>query len=96
MAEVGHKVGVHLGGGGERGGGVWDDGNLRPEKVEHGPAVYYNATDSGAVWVGGEEAGGTGRDEVVVTSGYLTGGGKGGGDRGGGGLGWDIGINEVD
>ena len=49
MAEVGWEVGIHLGRGGESGGGVRADGNLYSEKVEYSHAVYCNATDSGPV-----------------------------------------------
>ena len=43
MAEVGQKVGVHLGRGGERGGGVSAYGNLHSKKAEYGHRVYCNA-----------------------------------------------------
>ena len=69
MVEVGRKLGVHLGGGGKRGGGVRAGGNLHLVKVEYGHAVYCNATNSGPVLGGGKEAGGMGRYEVVGTGG---------------------------
>ena len=67
--EVVRDMGVHIGGGRKRGGGVRADGNLHLAKEECGRAVYYNAADSGPVRGGEEEAGGTGRDTVVGTGG---------------------------
>ena len=40
-------VGVHLGGGVERGGGVLADGNLHSAKSEYGRIVYCDTNDSG-------------------------------------------------
>ena len=68
-AEVGWDMGVHLNGGGKRGGGVQSDGNLHLAKSEYGCSVYCDATDYGPVKGGGEEAGGTGRDAVAGTGG---------------------------
>ena len=65
--EVGRKLGVNLGGGRERGGGVWADGNLHSEKSEYSCAVYFDGTNYGPVQGSEEEAGGTGGDVVVVT-----------------------------
>ena len=47
MAEVRQKVGVYLGGGGERGDSVLADVNLHSAKAEYGRAVYYNAINYG-------------------------------------------------
>ena len=47
--EVGRKVGVHLGGVRERGGGVSNNVNLHSAKAEYGHVVYCNTTDSGDV-----------------------------------------------
>ena len=60
--EAGWKVGVHLDGGGERGGEVWDDGNLHFTKAEYDCTLYCNTTDYGPVRGGREEAGGMGGD----------------------------------
>ena len=49
MAEVRQYMGVHLGGGGKKGGGVRANGNLDLEKVEYYCTVYYDVTDSGPV-----------------------------------------------
>ena len=87
-AEVGREMGVHLSGGGERGGRVWADGNLHSAKAEYGRTVYSNANDYGPVQGGREEAGGTGRDAVVGTGGTLPGRDKGDGGGGGGRQGW--------
>ena len=40
MEEVGWEIGVHLGGGGERGCGFRANGNLHSAKVEYSRAVY--------------------------------------------------------
>ena len=45
-AEVRQDMGLHLGGGGDRGGGVRADGDLNSAKSEYGRAVYCNATNS--------------------------------------------------
>ena len=58
--EVGREMVVHLGRGGNRGGGVRADGYLHSAKVECGRAVYCDMTDSGPVRCGGEESGGRG------------------------------------
>ena len=96
-AEVGHNLGVHLGGGGERGGGFRTDGNLHSTNAECGHAVYCDATNSRPVRGGGEEEGGMGRDAVVGTGGNLLsrGKGEGGGGRGGGRI-WAGGLKEGD
>ena len=56
-AEDGRKVGIYLGGGGERGGEVWANGNLHLAKSEYGHTVYCDATNYGPLWGGEEEAG---------------------------------------
>ena len=83
MAEVRREVGVHLRGGGKRGGRVWDDGNLPLSNSEYGCAVYCDTTNSGHVQFGGEGVVGTGITWPVR--------GKGEGD-GGGRWGWTGGI----
>ena len=66
-AEYGCKLGVHLGGGGERGGGVLANGNLHLVKAEYGCGIYCNANNYGTMRGGGEEARGTDGDAVVGT-----------------------------
>ena len=60
--------------------------------------VYCNTTDSGPVWGGGDEAGGMGRAEVVVTGSNWPGGVKGYWSFRllGGGRGWSGGLKEGD
>ena len=69
-AEVRQDMGLHLGGGGERGGGVQANGDLHLELAEYGRAVYCDVTNSGPVQGGGEESGVTGRYVVVVKVGH--------------------------
>ena len=86
LVESQRKVGVHLGGDGNKGVRVWDNRNLHPEKAEYVQAVYCDATNYVPIRGSGEEAGGMVGDVVLVTSGNWTGRGKGddgGGDRGG-------------
>ena len=47
--EVGRKVGVHLGKGGERGGGVRSDQKLHLAMAEYSCAVYCDVTNYGPV-----------------------------------------------
>ena len=90
--EVGRNIGVHLGRGGERGGGVQDNENIHSKKLEYGRVVYCGTTNSGPVQGGREEAGVMGGYEVVGTGDTWTGGGKGDGG-GGGGQGCSGGVN---
>ena len=66
-AEVGREMGVFLGEGSERGGGVRANEDLHSAKAEYGCSLYCDATNYGHIRGGREEAGGTGRDAVVVT-----------------------------
>ena len=67
--EVVWYMGVHLSGGGVRGGGVGDNGNLHSEKLEYSCTVYCNTDDSGPGRGGREEARGGVRGVVVGTGG---------------------------
>ena len=69
MSEAGQKVGVHLGRGGERGGGVWDNGDLHSVEAEYGRTVCWDTINSGPMRGGGEKEGVTGRDAVAGTGG---------------------------
>ena len=93
IVEVVQKVGVHLGGGGERGGGFWDYGDVHLAKSEYSRAVYCNVANYRPMQGGEEEDGNMGGYTVVGKSGTWTGRGKGDGDDGsGGGRGWAEGI----
>ena len=48
-ALVGREMGVHLGGGGERGVKVRSNGDLHLANSEYVRVVYYDATNSGPV-----------------------------------------------
>ena len=47
--EVVQDMGLHLGSGGERGGGVQANRDLHSSKAEYGHAVHCDANDSGPV-----------------------------------------------
>ena len=81
-SEAGRKFVVHLGRGGERGVGVWSNGNLYSTKSEYGCVMYCDADDYGPMRGGREEAGSICVYEVVLTGGNWTGRGKGGGGGG--------------
>ena len=94
MVEVGREMWVHIGGGDDRGGGVWADGDLHLAKAEYFHVLYCDATDSGPLQGGREEEGAMVRTVVVVAGGSWPDKGKVYGGGGRGGRGWDGEIKE--
>ena len=65
------------------------------EKAEYSCAVHFYTITYGPLQGGGDEKGCTGGDEIVITGGHLSDGGKGdGGDSGGSRTCWDERVKE--